>query len=131
MTGKSYSAEDFHADENGISADISGAYGNKKLKKCVRSLSLNGGEVKLSDTYSISGEIAVTERFVTRLDAREDGSDVILIRSGEEIARIKCEINAKISHFTHREHNGSETEITLIDYTFSAGDGESFILTII
>lgn len=131
MAGKSYSAEDFQAEENSVCADISGAYGNKKLKKCVRSIALNGGEVKLSDTYSISGEIAVTERFVTRLDAREDGSDVILIRSGEEIARIKCEINAKISHFTHREHNGSETEITLIDYTFSAGDGESFILTII
>ncbi|MCH5209592.1 MAG: heparinase II/III family protein [Oscillospiraceae bacterium] len=130
--GKEYRAEGFFADGNSAGADISGAYGYKPLKKCVRTLCCDGEKAKIQDTFELSEETEITERFITRHKAQKSDEGIKIISGGKTIGTLISDnaSDVKIKTYPHRDHGGNITEITAIDFIFKAEDEYIFKLIV-
>ena len=131
-TGAQYGAEEFFTAEHSAGADISGAYGYAPLKKCVRTLRLDGETAVISDAFTLDGETTVTERFITRHDAAVSDGVAIITASGKRVAALvpsrECAVTVKT--YTHRAHGGRTEKITAVDFTFTADGDYKFSLTV-
>lgn len=117
-TGARYAAADFHADENSMAADISGAYGIKELKKCVRKIELAGCRIILTDRFETEKPVRVTERFIVA-----DGECIAFLKTDMECER-------KISEYEHREHDGTAAKVIAVDFIFNVKNNAEFVLKI-
>ncbi len=130
--GGKYGAKGFFAAKHTAGADISGAYGYAPLKKCVRTLRLDGETAVISDDFTLDRKTTVTERFITRHSAAVSDGAAIITASGKRIALLtpdkECSVTVKT--YTHRAHGGGEEKITAVDFTFTADGDHKFSLTI-
>lgn len=127
LAGVEYAAKDFKINGTTVSADISGAYGIRALKKCVRTLTLNKNNIRLTDKFTTDEPVKITERFITRLDARETADGIVV---GSALLKADGAHDVKISHVKHAEHGGKETDVTVIDFTFEVQGEGTFTLAI-
>ena len=127
LAGAEYAAKDFKVNGATVSADISGAYGVSALKKCARTLTLNENDIRLTDEFVTDEPVKITERFITRLDARETADGIAV---GGAIIKVDGAYDVKISHAKHAEHGGKNTDVTVIDFTFEVHGEDAFTLTI-
>ena len=125
--GAEYKATDFHTVGNTVSSDIAGAYGIASLKKCVRTLTLAETAVMLTDTFTVTAPLKITERFIARLDAHRVPNGIAV---GGALLTADGEYDIEISHESHAEHDGTETDVTVIDYTFDVCGETTFTLTV-
>ncbi len=127
LAGAEYAAKDFMVIDKTVSADISGAYGIHALKKCVRTLTLNENDIRITDKFTMDESVKIMERFITRLDARKTADGIGV---GGALIKTDGAYDVKISHVKHAEHNGKETKVTVIDFTFEVSGKSAFTLTI-
>ncbi len=119
--GEEFHASSFSAGENFALSDISGAYDCEKLEKCVRRIEITDSSVIIRDTFSLRAETEITERFVTRLDARERNGEVYMSRGVARTASLKSECGTLgVRRFDHRSHDGETEVICAADFTFTA-----------
>ena len=130
--GEEYRADGFFADENSAGADISGAYGYKALRKCVRTLCCDSETATIQDTFELGEETEIRERFITRHKARKSEEGIKIISDGETIGTLISDntANVEIKTYPHRDHDGNVTEITAIDYTFKVSGEYTFRLRV-
>ncbi len=127
LAGAEYAAKDFKVNGTTVSADISGAYGISALKKCVRTLTLTENDIRLTDKFTTDELVKITERFISRLAARETADGIAV---GGATLKASGAYDIKISHAKHAEHGGAETDVTVIDFTFEVQGEGAFTLTI-
>ena len=87
--GKQFAAKDVVFTDEGMTADISGAYAIDELKKLTRSFKFdkNPASVHLTDEYELSGDnIPVTERFVSWIKPEISEGRVSLKGTKEEMS---------------------------------------------
>ncbi len=133
QSGEKFKAEKFSFDENGASMDIAGAYNCDKLQSCMRCVSCENNITVIEDKFVTSEKVEITERFVTRNEAVSDGKNVKIMRDGRCIARVEphAECAAEIGTRSHSEHDGSETQVTVIDFKFTANGEKIFLVKVL
>lgn len=131
--GSEFKAENFLCDNVSVSFDISGAYGIAKLKECMRTVFCDNNITVIKDDFVFDGSFEVTERFITRHRAVLEKDCVKIISHERCIARMKTDniCSIEISTYEHREHNGANTEITAIDFKFTAENTYKFKVKIL
>ena len=131
--GGGYCARGFSADGNMACADISGAYGNDILVECVRMVSCADNEAVIEDKFILGGEAEITERFITRHKAAAGNNEVKIMSDGRTIGRLitdnSCGI--EIRTYKHNEHDGSVSDITAIDFKFTAKNRYRFLVKVL
>lgn len=76
--GKAFGAAEVCVSEGKFSLDIAGAYGIEALTKLNRSFGLKDDEITLTDTFEYTSDTPITERFVTYIEPKIEGGEVIL-----------------------------------------------------
>ncbi len=130
--GESFRCNQFACSENRVSAEISGAYGIKELKSCIRTLICEDNKIVIHDEFAFEGGFEVTERFITRCEAVRCENTVKIMSHGVCKAEMSTDnnCNIEISFQPHREHDGRETRITIIDFKCQAKDEYNFLVKI-
>lgn len=130
--GGEYGASDFKFDGVSVSADISGAYGINYLQSCVRKVQCEYGAVGICDSFKLSRAAEITERFITRHRARVRNGGAEIIADGKCIGFVKSEnpCNIEVKTVTHKEHDGTSSEIHVIDFIFTADKNTIFSVKI-
>ena len=121
-TGGEYKACGFFSDGNMARADISGAYGIDALKECVRTVRCWGNQAEIEDKFTLDSETEITERFITRHSAVIENNEVKIIADGKLLGRLVTDNvhEIEIKTYTHHEHDGSVSDISAIDFKFTA-----------
>ena len=124
--GKEYASKLLCHDGSGISYELSGAYGYTPLEKFVRRFDIKENGVTLSDT--VTGNVQVTERFVTRIrpvikeNAVQIGAYQILCREAAKLS-VTGETFEPRLNICKMDMQPVETAY-LIDFRFPNGSGE-------
>lgn len=131
-SGSEYGASDFKFDGMSVCADISGAYKISYLQSCVRAVKCDEGEVSICDSFKFDRAADITERFITRKAARVKNGGVQIIEDGKCIGFLKSEnpCNIEVKTVIHKEHDGTSSEIHIIDFIFTADKNTSFSIKI-
>lgn len=131
--GSEYASCGFFADGGMAGADISGAYGIAYLRECVRAVRCDGDKAEIEDKFILDEETEITERFITRRAAVAESNGVKIMSDGKQIASLitgsKCSIEIKT--YGHHEHDGSMSDITAIDFKFTAKGKYKFLVKIL
>lgn len=121
--GSEFCAKDFFADKSSVGADIGGAYDNDVLKSCNRTIVYENDAVTVRDELVTEEKCKITERFVSRHKAVKTDNGAVI--NGVTLTT-DCGCNVKISSQIHMEHDGSRTEITIIDFEFEVNGRYEF-----
>jgi len=113
-----------------FSLDLAGAYDLSFLHRLSRSFEFDGERsLVLKDEYELGRPgVELVERFVSRMpkaafSVSGDGS-LLLDLGGGRTLRIRCSeacARAALSSVAHREHDGSGSLVTCVDYAFRPG----------
>ena len=89
-------------------------------------------KIVIHDEFAFEGGFEVTERFITRCEAVRCENTVKIMSHGVCKAEMSADnnCNIEISFQPHREHDGRETRITIIDFKCQAKDEYNFLVKI-
>ena len=87
----------------------------------------------MQDKFTLDRETEITERFITRHSAVIENNEVKIIAEGKRLGSLITDnsYEIEIKTYTHHEHNGSISDITAIDFKFSAKGKYSFLVKIL
>ena len=113
--GKQFCAEILKADEDCFKMEIAPAYDIEKLKSLVRTLSLDGDTVTLTDEYELSENAEICERFVTYIKPEVSGNKVVL---GDAELTADSD-NIKVTESSYNSHETCQpVKVYLIDVVY-------------
>lgn len=78
-TGAQYSATEVLASPEYFSLDIAAAYGNEAIKSVKRRFDISDSSVTLTDSFDISGDGKIVERFITLAEPARVGDNQIAV----------------------------------------------------
>lgn len=123
--GESYRARNTVITEDGITADIAGAYSIEaldSLERCIK-FDKKSGRVSVKDTYKFKrAPSSITERIVTSASARIEG-DSVVIENGEERMYVTFDpdkLSVSLGRVDDRDRHGLPRVTTVIDLTVKA-----------
>jgi hypothetical protein len=136
--GAEFSTDNFAYNEKTASMNIGGAYGISNLKSCMRTVSCDNNITVIKDEYLLckpnDDALEVCERFVTRNTVTEKDGEIKIISDGQCIAVIEPqsenEFDVEFTEYIHREHDGTETVVTAIDFKFTVKDKCCFLVKV-
>ncbi len=113
--GKQFCAEILKADAECFKMEIAPAYDIEKLKSLVRTLSLDGDTVTLTDEYELSESAEICERFVTYIKPEVSGNKVVL---GNAVLTADSD-NIKVTESSYNSHETCQpVKVYLIDVVY-------------
>lgn len=125
--GGQYAASRFFADGNGTTViGMERAYEAKQLETLTRSItfSLSEGSLGVSDFWKVRQPLIVTERLVTQCEVtvetgylRLRGKRASCVVTFSQAGQQKQPVPA-VTQATHKNHEGEEERVSLIDWTF-------------
>lgn len=134
QAGEQYAASRFFADGNGTTViGMERAYEAERLETLTRRLtfSLSEGSLSVSDFWRVRQPLTVTERLVTQcevvaetgrlhLRGKHTSCVVNFLQAGQQKQPIPV-----VTQTTHKNHEGGEEQVNLIDWTFLLPEGGS------
>ncbi len=134
LDGKEHAAREVNFREDGMSADIAAAYGDKTLLSLVRDFRFNqtSGALKLTDTYRFS-EVpdSVIERFIAKVEPKLEREGIVTVTSEDETLTITYDaarLTPKMHAETEVRSTGMKRISYLLDFELKNGEKE-FSLT--
>ncbi len=124
-SGSEYCAKDFFADNASVCAEISGAYNTDILKSCKRTIAYENDIVTIRDEFITDGKCKICERFISRHKAVKTNNGVVI---NDATITTDCDCVVEMSSQIHAEHDGSKTEITIIDFEFEVNGKYDFLV---
>ena len=115
-----HSARVCSVTENEFSIDISGAYEVDGLVSLVRTFRTDAEGVTLTDTYTTTRNMPITERFVTKIKPIREGNTVLV---GKGRLTFPDGVLPCFGEEVFRSHSNEETTAYFIDFSLTV-DGE-------
>ena len=109
-------------DENSRVAkmEISSPYRMEKLRGLQRRFVLEESKITLTDSFDLTGESDITERFLSLIEPEIKNGEIII-----DGVKIKCDIQPKITKKELKHHSKDESyKVYLIDYSFNLSNGK-------
>ena len=97
-------------------SDITKAYENKKLLSATRKVTFTDTSVSITDSFSLSGKAAVTERFISLRKA--EAADGKLVFGETSLIYPENKVTLKITEEKHTPHEYDTEDITVYLYDF-------------
>ena len=116
MPGRQYRGEVLSHSDGVFTVDMAKAYSVEKLSSAVREMKLDGASFGLTDTFE-GVDLRVTERFVTMIPPKKNGSTVHL---GKFRMETSPQMAPNISLEIIINHEGHPDTLYLIDYEIDA-----------
>ena len=105
---------DYNKDEESVYMDFTNGYGYEKLERAERKLYFGESKIKLCDKFTMKESAKITERFVSYIEPRVEGKNVIL---DDVTLSPSDEIIPNITLERHPGHIwGTVDEVYCIDY---------------
>ena len=105
---------DYNEKESSVYMDFTRGYGIDYLEKAERKFILNDSKITLTDKFTMKKDSVITERFVSFIEPKVDGKNVVL---EDVILSPKDEIIPKITLERHKGHLANTIdEVYCIDY---------------
>ncbi len=132
--GEEFAARDVTVDETGIAMDIAPAYALDFLPSLKREIRFDrtAGVVSLTDTYELTGEHEIRERFMTYAEITANPGS-ILLKLGEETAALTYDpalFTVEIAEETFSNHACQPTKVKLLDLVTKAAGNFTAAFTI-
>lgn len=110
---------DYNKEEESIYMDFTNGYGYEKLERAERKLYFGESKIKLCDKFTMKESAKITERFVSFIEPKVEGKNVIL---DDVTLSPSDEIIPKITLERHPGHiGGTVDEVYCIDYILPEG----------
>lgn len=110
---------DYNKDEESVYMDFTNGYGYEKLERAERKLYFGESKIKLCDKFTMKESAKITERFVSFIEPKVEGKNVIL---DDVTLSPSDEIIPKITLERHPGHiGGTVDEVYCIDYMLPEG----------
>lgn len=134
MPGHDYKAKLLKMSSQVIDLDLTQAYDHAHLKSLNRKVTYEtGGPMTLIDTYELSSQVPITERFITPYQAQITENGFMISHQGNDvfIHSSPVNINKRITPLTHMNHQGIEETYYALDFQLEANGKIQITITII